>query len=124
MKKAFTLIELMAVIAILGIVLLIIMPSVTGILSRSKTKLNNEQISSLENAARQWGTSNLYVENGKIYYDGSEKKYITIKELQNSGYLEDKTVKDLTDKSDVDTSTKICITYENNQYVYEYKGSC
>ena len=124
MKKGFTLIELLAVIAILGVVLLIVMPSVTGILNRTQNRLDNEQQSAVVNAAKQWGTVNLSENNGKIYYNGSEKKFVTIKELQDFGYLEDKTIKDLTDKGDVPDSTKVCISYKNYQYVYEYDGEC
>ena len=124
MKKGFTLIELLAVIAILGVILLIVMPSVTGILSRTQGRLNNEQKTAILNAARQWGTTNLAETDGKIYYNGSEKKYVTIKELQDSGYLEDKTIKDMTDKGDVSKDTKICIKYKDYQYVYEYDGEC
>lgn len=124
MKKGFTLIELLAVIAILGIVLLIVMPSVAGILNRTQNRLNNEQQSAVVNAARQWGTVNLNERDGKIYYNGSEKNYVTIKELQDSGYLEDKTIKDMIDKGNVDDSTKICISYKDYQFVYEYDGEC
>ncbi len=124
MKKGFTLIELLAVIAILGIVLLIVMPSVTGILNRTQNRLNNEQQSAVINAARQWGTVNLSENDGKIYYNGDEKKYVTIKELQDSGYLEDKSIKDMTDKGDISLETKICISYKDYQFVYEYNGEC
>ena len=123
-NKGFTLVELLAVIVILGIILLVVMPSVTGILNRSQNRLNDEQEQAILNAARQWGTSNLLEDNGKVYYNGTEKKYVTIKELQDSGYLEDKTIKDMTDKGDVSEETKICISYKDYQYVYEYDGEC
>ena len=66
-NKGFTLVELLAVIVILGIILLVVMPSVTGILNRSQNRLNDEQEQAILNAARQWGTSNLLEDNGKIY---------------------------------------------------------
>ena len=55
-NKGFTLVELLAVIVILGIILLVVMPSVTGILNRSQNRLNDEQEQAILNAARQWGT--------------------------------------------------------------------
>lgn len=124
MKKGFTLIELLAVIVILGIVLLVVMPSVTGILNRTQNRLNDEQEAAIINASRQWGIANLNEEAGKVYYEGAEKKYVTIKELQDSGYLEDKSIRDMVDRGEIDSDTKICISYENYQYVYDFNGEC
>lgn len=124
MKKGFTLIELLAVIAILGIILMIVMPSITGILNRTQTRLNNEQKNAVVSAARQWGVNNLNEDNGKIYYNGSEKKYVTIGELKDSGFLEDKKIQDMVDRGEIGSDTKICINYENYQFIYEYEGDC
>ena len=118
MNKAFTLIELIAVIAILGIILVIIMPVMTNTLNKAKEDLNTEQVNMLEKSARNWG-----VENASQKIDtNTHKGYVTIKELQDSGYLEDSSVKNLTTKTDLNLESKICITYENNQYTYTYQG--
>ena len=124
MKKGFTLIELLAVIIILGLVLLIVVPNVTKILNRSQTRLNTEQKAAVENAARQWGVSNLIYADGKITYNGEEKNYVTIDELQTSGFLEDKEIQDMTDREKLEGDTKVCITYKNNQFIYEFDGEC
>lgn len=124
MKKGFTLIELLAVIVILGIILMVVMPSITGIMNRTQTRLNNEQKNAVVSAARQWGVSNLSEDNGKIYYNGSEKKYVTIGELKDSGFLEDKKIQDMVDRGEIGSDTKICINYENYQFTYEYEGDC
>lgn len=120
MKKGFTLIELLAVIFILGLILLIIMPSIVDILNRTKTKLNDEQISQIENAARNWGLTNVVIDE----YGNISPESVTIEELQNSGYLEDGEIKDLFDKSSIDPSeAKVCISFYDNQYIYEYRSS-
>lgn len=124
MKKGFTLIELLAVIVILGIILMVVMPSITGIMNRTQTRLNNEQKNAVVSAARQWGVSNLSEKNGKIYVNNTEKDFVTIGELKNSGFLEDKKIQDMVDRGEVSSDTKICINYENYQFVYEYEGDC
>lgn len=123
-NKGFTLIELLAVIVILALVLLIIMPNVTGILNRTQNRLNDEQKNAVIDAARSWGVSNLTQVDGVIYFEGEEKPYVTLDELQRFGYLEDKKIKDMTDRGDIDLNTKICITYKDYQFVYEYGGEC
>ena len=122
--KGFTLIELLAVIVILGIILVIVMPSITGILNRSQNRLNDEQETAILNAAKEWGESNLIESNGKLYYEGEEKTYVTIEELQNSGFLEDKSIQDMTNRKKLALDTKVCISYKNNQYVYKFNGEC
>ena len=117
-KKGFTLIELLAVITILGIILLIVVPNVTGMLNRSKGRINEEQKRALIDSAKKWGTSNLLLKNGKAYYNNNQKRYVTLGELKNYGYLEDKKIKNLINKSDIPDDTKICINYKNNQFVY------
>ena len=124
MKKGFTLIELLAVIIILGIILLIIVPNVAGILNRSQERLNEEQIREIESAAKQWGLRNLNIKNNKPYKGGNVISYVTIDTLQKEGFLENKDVRDLTDNSDVSLNTKICVSYDNNQFIYEYGGDC
>jgi type IV pilus assembly protein PilA len=119
-NKGFTLVELLAVIVILGVLVAIIMPSVNGILNRSKSRLNDEQKEAIISAAEKWGTVNVSLnETGNVVPTS-----VTIGDLKSSGYLENKTVKDLTDKTDITDSTKICITYQNYQFVYTFKGAC
>lgn len=115
-KNAFTLIELIAVIVILGFILVIIMPNLTDTLNRTKDKLNNTQKEQILSAARNWGMENL------IDSTNQNDRKITIKELQNSGFLDDKEVKNLKNNTDLQDNTTICITYKDNQYVYYYEG--
>ena len=124
MRKGFTLVELLAVIIILGIILLIIVPNVAGILNRSQERLNEEQIREIESAAKQWGLRNLSIKNNKPYKGDNVISNVTIDTLQKEGFLENKDVRDLTDNSDVSLNTKICISYDNNQFIYEYGGDC
>ncbi|MDD6323105.1 MAG: BspA family leucine-rich repeat surface protein [Bacilli bacterium] len=87
-------------------------------LNRSKGRINEEQKRALIDSAKKWGTSNLLLKNGKVYYNNNQKRYVTLGELKNYGYLEDKKIKNLINKSDIPDETKICINYKNNQFVY------
>ena len=118
-SKGFTLVELLAVIVILGLVMTIVVPNVASILNTSKDKLNDSQEEIIESAARQWGIEHVSLEG-----NAPSKSYVDIQTLQNEGFLEDKNIKNLIDNESILPTTRICITYANNQFVYTYKGDC
>lgn len=119
MKKGFTLIELIAVIFILALILLIVVPIVNDNITKSKINLSEEQIRQIEMAARQWGTDKLSIKDG-----APSEHSVTIRTLQKDGYLDDKGIIDAKTKKEVPLTTKVCITYESNQFIYEFKGDC
>lgn len=123
--KGFTLIELIGVIFILAIILLIVVPIINDNITKSKSNLSVEQIRQIESAARQWGMNNLSIKNNKpVNSVGTEINHITIGDLQKSGNLDDKAIIDAKTKKEANPETKICITYSDNQFVYEFEGDC
>lgn len=116
-KKAFTLVELLAVIIILGIIALIAVPTVFKIIDSSKDELYNDQIVQIENAAKRWTVENAY----------EEKSYkVTINELISGGYLEgtkNNKVLDPRDKSEMTGCVIIDYETNTNQYTYKYSDN-
>lgn len=115
-KNAFTLIELIAVILILGILVIVIMPIFTETLNRTKERLNESQKNEIIKAARNWGMQKLSLESTQ------NVKYVTIETLQNDGFLDNKEVKSMIDKKTINKNTIVCIRYKNNQYEYTFEG--
>ncbi len=58
MRKGFTLIELLGVIILLGLVGLIVIPSITKLIKNSRQDLYENQVKMIEESARKWGIQN------------------------------------------------------------------
>ena len=84
MKKGFTLVELLAVITLLGLLSLIVVPVVDKIIKDSQEDLYQTQINNIEAGAKNWAADNVFSlpeENGK-HVDK------TICDLEKEGFLE------------------------------------
>lgn len=109
MKNGFTLVELLAVIAILGIIMAITFLSVNIILKNSRESLSETQIANVEEAAKVY-----YLKEGMAI----SAECVSVSELINNGYIDANEVKDPKTKSTMNGYVKI--TYESNQYNYDY----
>ena len=118
-KNGFTLIEIIAVIGILAMLLLIIVPSINNILSRSRENLNEEQQNEIISAARTWAAEHLELVPDEEGGMKPSQPSVTIGTLKNLGYLEDSTVQDLEQDTEIIDETEICINYGSNQYQYK-----
>lgn len=109
-KKGFTLVELLAVIVILGLIAVIASPLVLGTINSSKESLSKEQ-------------KNRIIEAAKIYaVKQGHCGCVSVKDLYNNGYLEDEYVKDPNGGGTLSGGVKL--EWKNNQYDYNYDPSC
>lgn len=109
-RKGFTLAELLAVIVILGIITSITVPIVTDQIDKYKTKVCVTQYDNILNAARSYGADHL-TELGK-------SKTITLKTLNDDGYIDASNMKDPITKNTISQDLKIIIEKVGKKYKY------
>ena len=111
-KRGFTIIELVATIAILIIIMAIAMPSITSLLGRTEEKISKEKEKAFISAARDYVSDNYNNIN-------NSPCNIALSDLNSLGYLSDNSYKD-TDGNPY--PGYILYTYSNGiNDSYEYK---
>ena len=81
-KKGFTLVEILAVISIIGVLLLIIIPNVDKALKKSETVIYDVQLNNILNATYDYTLKKL-----SFLPEDDEVKYITLNELKFNGLI-------------------------------------
>jgi prepilin-type N-terminal cleavage/methylation domain-containing protein len=82
MKKGFTIIELLSVLVILVVIGLLIIPSISKDITKSKEKAYQADIATIKYACREWITENPSELTNVTFF-----KMIKIKRLQEDGFL-------------------------------------
>ena len=116
MNKGFTLVELLAVIVILGVLTLIVTISTGTITKNSRAKLSNIQIENIKSAAQAY-----YLNEGINYIDYEEESSemcVNISYLMKKGYMDKAEILDPKDNKKLDGS--IIISYNSINYTYDY----
>lgn len=115
-KNGFTLVELLAVIVILGVLSMIVFPATTKIIKKAREDSYNVQVSDIITASKKW-----IMENSESI-DNYETNNInlTLTTLKQEGYLKNTFVKN--SKSKKYMAGCVVIKYENNAFKYEYKN--
>jgi prepilin-type N-terminal cleavage/methylation domain-containing protein len=117
-KKAFTLIELLGVIIILGIVLVIAIPETTKLIDKTKNNAYKQMITDITKATKTYVTTNAFkLDNFSNTGDSTD---VTLYNLINAGLLKNNIVNPKT-KEKLDLSSKITVTISaSGGYTYTY----
>ena len=112
-KKAFTLVELIAVLILLGVLGLIATVTINNELKENKERLYNIQIDNIKRSAQTWASDNVF----SLPSENGEFVIITLGQLIQQG-LSSEVINPKTNKP-FDNSLQIKITLVENSYVYE-----
>lgn len=113
-NKGFTLVELLAVILLLGIILTITLFSVNRTVKESENKISEIQIEKIEKSAEIY-----YLKEGINNSNDDIEHCVNLSYLIEYGYLDNSNVIDAYNKKDMNGS--VTITLKNNRYIYKYK---
>ncbi|MBQ6817863.1 MAG: prepilin-type N-terminal cleavage/methylation domain-containing protein, partial [Bacilli bacterium] len=111
-KKAFTLVELIGAIVILGIIAIIAIPLIDKTLKENKERAYLVQINSIKESTKNWA-----VDNTKLLPDLGNSYILTLKDLQNGGYIGE--VINPKTEQPFDENTQIIIQNTDKGYTYE-----
>ena len=114
-KKGLTLVELLAVVVILGIIAMVTLSVVSNVIQKQQEKTYYSQLNQLILSTENWTTDNPRKFYSDTCNDAINKNYqkLTLEQLQNEGYLSDKFV---------DTTSKDNSNFNNNDtFAYVYK---
>ena len=113
-NKAFTLIELLAVIVVLGLLATITTTNIINAINVSREKAYERQVKLIEEAAERWAVDNIQI--------ASSNNNINVSELKSEGYLNNNETKNPKTKKDMNGC--VLIKKESNKYKYEYSETC
>lgn len=115
MKKGFTLVEVLAVVVILGLLVAIISPTVKNLLGDSEDALHNEQVDMVINATKKY-----MIEHSEFLPDIGGVNSITISKLIDEGVIDNDKVLDPKTKEQMNGCVVVSYNRDFNQYEYNY----
>ena len=118
-KNGFTLVELIAVVAILGLIALVVYPAIASVIRNSRESAYNDQVAVIEKAAKTWSLkhANILPDDGSVYR-------LSVDTLVDEGYISNDEVKDPRHSSE-NLKGNIEIKYDTakKQFIFTYVDS-
>ena len=111
--KGFTLIELIAIIALLGVVFLVTYTEVTKSIDKSTNELYQAQLSNIKAAAQDWTVDHL----DELPEADGDSINVNLSDLIDGGYI-DSDIKNIATEKE-STNIYVKITRKDNNYIYE-----
>ena len=115
-RNAFTLVELLATIVIIGVVAIIVVPTVINNIEEARTKVYETQIQNVELSAKKWATEN----RKELDTEYLNPTFISIKMLKDSGFLVNEKLTNPSTGGEMNGCVKISYNYDNKIYEYKY----
>lgn len=116
-KNGFTLIEILAIVVIIGLIFVLVLPKITNSLKNKKSDIDKTTTNIVISAAKLYVMDNT---NKFVRVDGSIS-CMPLAQLVKTGYLEGP-VKNVTDDADITNKKTVQITY-NKGFTYEMVDS-
>lgn len=113
MKKGFTLVEMLAVIIIIGVLSLVMIPSIESIIEESEKDTYEAQVEFILSGLKNYVADNIF----KFSLEENQSKTITLGELKTSGYVDVDIRNPETDEC-FSNNTNLIVTKENNKFKY------
>lgn len=118
-KNGFTLIEIIGIIILLGVIGLLVYPTIMRIIGDSKEDLYKKNVSEIERLAANWASIN----ESKLPTMDEMGYYIKIEVLKNEGFIEEDIINPKTEEPMLGC---VGITYDKpkDKYTYKYYDDC
>ncbi len=117
MKKAFTLIELLAVLVIIALLATITFVAVNSILKNARENTLEEQITKIEQAAQTYLNENIY-----LYSENTIQ--VEIQTLKEEGYIKNEDLKNPVNNEVMNGCVEVSFQTSSNQYEFTYMEEC
>jgi type IV pilus assembly protein PilA len=120
MKKGFSLVELLAVIVILGLIVLISIPIVNSSINKTKEEAREVQIEEIIKAAKKYAIKNSYI----LPEVEGAYSHIEVQTLIDENYIDTDKIIDPVTETELTGCIRICYKCSEVEYEYEFKISC